>query len=159
MTNLPQSIHDLAEFPALEDVGIAVLRPALELPVRTLIPDQLDVFPFVLVRGNHTAMGWGGQERFVDRGVLAVHTFTDGPEADDDGARLSEAIRVILREAAKRKVRIDDRNHLHRVTMTSRPRRVSDWATSQGPVQYADLPTGVQRYESLYRVTVRHRGP
>ncbi len=47
------------------------------------------------------------------------------------------------------------RGHLTRVQMTSAPRRVTDWATATGPVQYADLPTGVWRYETQYRIGIR----
>ena len=39
--------------------------------------------------------------------------------------------------------------------MTSAPRRVTDWTTATGSVQYADPPTGVWRYETQYRVGIR----
>lgn len=158
MTGIPQRIRDMVEFPPIEDVGLVVMRSVFpELTTYSLIPDKRDPFPFILVRGHFEASAWSGDGYFVDRGVIAVHTFTEDPDGDEDGGLLSEAIRVGLRDAARAKLKITDTVHLHQARPTARPRRVSDWATSQGPVQYADLPTGTYRYETLYRVVLRRQ--
>jgi hypothetical protein len=39
--------------------------------------------------------------------------------------------------------------------MDTEPTRQSDWATSSGPVQYADLPSGFYRYQTNYTVKMR----
>jgi hypothetical protein len=68
---------------------------------------------------------------------------------------LAEAVRVALRDAWLDHHSVPGRGHIVRVDMTSAPRRVTDWATATGPVQYADLPTGVWRYETAYRIAIR----
>lgn len=159
MASLPESVYQLRQFPAVEDLVLLILRAALpDVPVYTLVPEKTDLFPFVLVRADYDPGNWKGDHRFLDRSMIAVHTFTEDPDGDDQGAVLSEAIRVILANFMRNPVKPDGSEAIRKIRMTSRPRRVPDWATSQGPVQYADLPTGAYRYESLYRVTFRRPG-
>jgi|GEM_PF-1514630 len=161
MAGVPAEILARAEFPPVEDVILPILRSALPgVDVGTLIDSgHPDMFPFVLVRA-YSAIGgggWGGDERFLESAPFSVHTFTDGVEADREGALLSEAARCALRDASLGRLVIPDVAAVIKITMTSRPRRVPDWATSTGPVQYADLPAGTTRYESIYRAAYRSR--
>ena len=98
---------------------------------------------------------WDGDTRFVDQADVTVHTFAEDPDGDQDAAVLAEAVRVAMREFWLRHQSVPGRGHVLRVDMTSPPRRVTDWATATGPVQYADLPIGVWRYETAYRVLIR----
>lgn len=155
MAGLPDEIKALAELSPVEDLLLAVLRDGLPgIKVQSLISfDQ--TFPLVVVRRLPSFGNWEGDTRFLDAAQIAVHAFCVDPDGDEDAAILSEAVRVVLRNAWLDQVVVPGRGHLTRVDMTSAPRRVSDWATSSGPVQYADLPTGVWRYETLYQIEIR----
>lgn len=155
VSSLPPDVLALVEFSPVEDVILPILRRRIpSVTFQTLIEDE-ERFPFVLVRRAPSLGGFDGDERFVDVANLVVHTYTDGLNADEDGALLSEAVRVALRDAGRRNEGAPGRGYLTRTVLTSTPRRVTDWATATGPVQYADLPTGVWRYETTYEVEVR----
>lgn len=153
MAGLPPEIKALVELSPVEDVLLALLRPELPgIQVKTLIA-QHQTFPLVLIRRLPTFGEWDGDARFTDTARVAIYTFCEDPDGDEDAALLGEACRVVLRDSLHKV--IPGRGHLTRVQLNSAPRRVTDWATSTGPVQYADLPTGVHRYESIYDFDVR----
>ncbi|GIF02226.1 hypothetical protein [Paractinoplanes rishiriensis] len=155
MSGLPAHIRAMVELSPVEDLLLALLRDVLApVSVQSLIWDT-QRFPLVLVRRQPSFGEWLGDPRFLDSADIVIHTFAEDPNGDEDAALLAEAVRVCLRDAWLRNRSVPQRGHLSRVTMTSAPRRATDWATATGPVQYADLPTGVWRYETLYRIAVR----
>ncbi|MEU5403715.1 hypothetical protein ABZ348_30990 [Streptomyces sp. NPDC005963] len=155
MAGLPPEIRALAELSPVEDLLLAVLREGLPgISVQTLI-EKDQSFPFVLVRRDPGFGSWGGDTRFTDPARIAVQTLCVDPDGDEDAAILAEAVRVVLREAWLRQRVYPGRGHITRVDLASAPRRATDWATATGPVQYADLPTGVWRYETQYDVQIR----
>ncbi|MFC0622817.1 hypothetical protein [Kribbella deserti] len=155
MTGLPDAVRALAELSPLEDLILAILQPRLTgVEVKTLIRADQD-FPLVLIRRGDNFGTWAGDMRFTDAAQLNVHCFCADPDGDEDAAILSEAVRVILRDAWLTSLVIPGRGHLLHLEMQSAPRRATDWATATGPVQYADLPTGVHRYETRFNVAIR----
>jgi len=155
MSGLPPEIRALAELSPIEDVLLPILREGLPgIQVNTLIAKSQS-FPLVLVRRAATLGEWSGDPRFTDAATVAVHTFCEDPNGDEDAAILAEAVRVVLRNALFDHKVVPGRGHITGLTMSAAPRRVTDWATATGPVQYADLPTGVYRWETQYDVTVR----
>lgn len=150
---LPLSVRRRAEFTPAEDFMLRILREGLpEVRVQSLIP--LDAtYPMVVVRRTANFGDWEGDSRFIDVAHIDVQCFTEDPDGDADGAILSEAVRCVLRDAVG--TVIPGYGTFAKCRMTDDPRRVTDWATSTGPVQYADLPTGVWRYETGYRVSFR----
>lgn len=146
-----------AEFPPTEDVFLPLLRARFPtLSIQTLVDGDRQTFPFVLVRrGMNGLSGWDGDERFIDNATLIVECFTQDPDGDQDGAVLSEAIRVALRDIAKQQLGVDGLGYVLMADVIYPPHRSPDWATSTGPVQYADLPTGTWRYETVYEVKIR----
>lgn len=155
MSGLPAHIRAMVELSPVEDLLLVLLRERLPgISVQSLIWDN-QTFPMVLVRRQPSFGEWMGDTRFIDSADVTIHTFAADPDGDEDAALLAEAVRVVLRDAWLMHRSVPQRGHLARVTMTSAPRRVTDWATATGPVQYADLPTGVWRYETLYRVAIR----
>lgn len=155
MSSLHADIHNLVHFKPIEDMVLGILREALTgVLVGTLIEDD-HVFPAVMVRSNGDWGLWNGDTRFIDTAQLNVQVFTEGLNADEDGQLLSEAVRVVL-IGARNQV-IPGIGHITHIEMIERPRRLPDWATSAGPVQYADLPTGVFRYETIYEVAIKKR--
>ena len=155
MAGLPDAVRALAELSPVEDILLAVLRDGLPgVAVNSLIGAH-QRFPLVLARRAPHFGEWQGDTRFLDSADVTVHTFAEDPNGDEDAAILAEAARVVLRNAWLYHRSVPDRGHITRVQMTSAPRRVTDWATASGPVQYADLPTGVWRYETTYRIEIR----
>lgn len=154
---LPQEVLELVEMNPVEDILLGVLRTQLPgIDVQTLIQYQQG-FPFVLARAYGSWGDWDGDPRFLDAAQVNIHTFCDGVNADEESALLSEAVRVVLRDSINVPVMKDGKSlgHLTKADMMVRPRRVTDWATATGPVQYADLPQGVFRWETVYHVEIR----
>jgi hypothetical protein len=155
MAGLPDEIRALVELSPVEDLLLAILREDLPgVEVKSLIGKDQQ-FPLVLVRRQPQFGEWAGDDRFTDEADIVVHTFCEDPDGDEDAALLGEAVRVVLRNAWLDHKVVPGRGSITRVKMTSAPRRATDWATATGPVQYADLPTGVWRYETLFRVEIR----
>ncbi|MGW7434721.1 hypothetical protein [Streptomyces sp. NPDC054849] len=155
MAGLPAEIKALAELSPVEDLLLAVLREGLPgIAVNSLIARDQS-FPLVLVRRDPSFGTWTGDARFTDSARISVQSFCEDPDGDADAAILAEAVRVVLRDAWLNQKVYAGRGHLTRVDMASAPRRATDWATATGPVQYADLPTGVWRYETQYDVEIR----
>lgn len=156
MSSLPANVLDLVEFEPVEDFFLPVLRQGLGGGVETVatIP-QAVTFPMVLVRRLPGHLEFGSDHLYIEGGLISVHTFTEGLDGDQDGARLQEAVRVVLRNAWLNRVVVEGVGHLIGIRRVNEPHRVPDWATSTGPVQYADLPTGTWRYESSFAFGLR----
>lgn len=150
--SLPESILNAIEMPPVEDLILTVLRPLLA-PVEVQSAFEADQsFPVVVIRSDGSYGAWAGDPRFIDRAVLKVDCLTGGINADDDSALLSEAVRVALRDSVNT---VTPYGYLTKVSMTERPKQAPDWANSVGPVQYADLPEGVVRWTTSYRLSIR----
>lgn len=94
-------------------------------------------------------------ERFLRSVVMSVNTLTEGVDADSDGEMLSEMCYRALLEAQANQIVIPGHGHINKVINSSTIARESDWATSTGVVQYASLPKGIVRYETIYRCLLR----
>lgn len=161
MANLPESARLLAEHVPAEDLALDILRksmPDIEV-VSQIRHDQ--TFPVILVRRLPTFIAFIADERFIASVDIAVHVFAQDPDGDRDAAIISEAARVALRNAWLNWQGTGEpycNPEIGSVTyfeVLAPARRAADWATASGPVQYADLPSGVWRYEARYRVVVR----
>ena len=162
----------LPEFGQAEDLLLRVLRQyfygdphqldppegATDVPfIRTLLSDEPE-FPLLLVRRDKRS---GGQTLNVDdqrhalSAVFTIESLCQGDEADVDSALLQEAARVALQSAVEDQVGWPDIGYINHLNIWSQPARVSDYATSSGVVQYASLPVGVLRYESIYQFIMR----
>lgn len=153
-SSLPQNILDLALFDPVEDFMLDLLRPELTgIQVQSRIRmDQ--TFPMILVRRVPGFEG-NGDPRFITSAGIAIHAMCDGANADEDAAILSEAVRRVLFDAMRSSKVVPGRGHMTDFFVNTAARRVTDWSTAVGPVQYADLPSGVERYEAQYHVTIR----
>lgn len=155
MAGVPPEVAAIAEFAPVEDLLLAILREKLpSMQIQSAIWDD-QTFPFILVRRAQTIGNYGGDPRFTDWAELSVHVFCQDPNGDEDAAILADAVRVVLRDAGRERKVYPGLGYLTKVELASAPRRSSDWATSSGPVQYADLPTGVWRYEARYEIEIR----
>lgn len=155
MANIPSYIMAMAEESPAEDLGLDILRTALPgINVVTQVSRDT-TFPLVLVRRTPNFLGNIGDIRFLDSVDLAISTFTQDPDGDRDGAILSGVCKVVLRDAWLKHYNNPAIGSVTFMEVISPPRRVPDWATSTGPVQYADLPSNVWRHEARYRLVVR----
>lgn len=153
MALLPAEIKAIAEMSPVEDLMLALLRERLPgIQVGSLIGHHQD-FPFVLIRRDPNFGEWAGDTRFLDAALIVINAFCEGLNADEDAAILSEAVRVSIRDSVNRVV--PGRGHITKQRLNTAPRRATDWATATGPVQYADLPAGVRRYEAKYEIEIR----
>lgn len=155
MAGLPQSVLALAERGPVEDFLLDLFRADIpDVPTNSLISDDQE-FPFILVRRVPGVGESAGDPRFIDAATVSIQAFVPDPNGDEDAAILSEACRVVIRDAWLNQKVIPGRGHISAMEMLDSPRRVTDWATSSGPVQYADLPTAVVRYEAQYHLSIR----
>lgn len=155
MAGLPDSIRQMVELNPVEDLMLAVLRERLpDVRVQSLI-DLDQKFPLILVRRTDSPGYWSGDARFVDDARIKIDTFCEDPNGDEDAALLAEAVRVALRDAWLEPKVYPGLGHITYTEMVYAPVRTPDWATASGPVQYADLPSGVWRYETEFDVEIR----
>ena len=156
MAGIPPHIREIAELSPAEDLLLYVLRQGLPgIRVQSMI-NLRQVFPLILIRRQPHFGNWSGDDRFTDVADIALNVFCEDPDGDADAALLSDAARIVLRNSwLPHSFVVPGRGHITRADMTSAPRRAPDWSTATGPVQYADLPTGVHRYESLFRVSIK----
>lgn len=155
MANLPERVRQMAEFTLVEDLMLAVLRDAFpDVEVRSQVNQNMPR-PTIVARRQDYPGYWTGDERFVDVARLKVDTFADDPDGDTDAGLLAEAVRVAIRDAAQHPKVYPGLGHITFSEMIFAPTRTPDWATASGPVQYADLPSGVWRYEAEYDIEFR----
>lgn len=154
---LPESVEAAAAgIPLPEDIVLGILRDVIpELHFTSLI-DQDCPTPFVLVRGVVSPGRFGVDERFQHEVFFTCESFTSGLDGDRDGGVILNAVVRRLYEAALRNTPVyDGLGWLNEVELISAPARKSDWATSEGPVQYADLPSDYVRYICTFRALVK----
>lgn len=154
---LPASVLQRIELTPYEDVALAILRRGLpDIPVQSLIPPPGALeFPFILVHRARPLENWGGDPRFTDSGRLTVSAFTVDPDGLEKGQLISEAVRTVMRQAWLEHWNFPDLGSVIRIELKSEPTRSPDWATSAGPVQFADLPANTTRHEAEYKLKVR----
>lgn len=150
--SLPESILNAVEMAPVEDLILTLLRPKLA-PVEVQSAFEADqAFPVVVIRSAGSYGAWSGDPRFLDTATLNVDCLTYGMNSDEDANLLAEAVRVALRDSVNK---VTPYGYLTRVQLLERPKRAPDWANSVGPVQYADLPEGVERWATSYRLVIR----
>ena len=155
---LPAEIMDRVELHPIEDLALKVLREAFPTTrVYSKIPyNQKPIEDhFILIRRIPGWGTWEGDDRFLDFAGLGVQVFAKDPQADLKASLISEAVRVALRDAVTSHTYHPGLGALTKVRMDEEPVRKTDWAASAGPVQYADLTAGYQRYESRFSLWIR----
>ena len=149
-------------FRSTTDLVLALLKPLEgEIPglkVRSLIEESATL-PYILVRAVSGAWGsdsfHGADRRFLQRAVVDIQTFTAGKDSDTSGDALSELCFQMLYTAKENRTRVPGVGYLNYIRTSTSARRVSDWATSTGVQQYANLPKGWTRYQATYGIVHR----
>lgn len=154
----------VAKFPifgSMDELVLGIFRRFFEgvdgLHIGTLFTKNLEP-PVIIARRERrsgTVVDKTEDSRFLQPAIFSVNTITSGHEADEIGEELQEACRIALVTAQQEQWTIPDAGTLSVIENSTVGTRVSDWATSTGVVQYASLPKGWVRYESIYRVLYR----
>lgn len=95
------------------------------------------------------------QDPWVRSAMIELNTIAVGPERDVICAQLQEAARHAIYEAWFNQRSFPGLGVINKVSNSNYARPESDWATSSHAVQYAKLPNGASRYESIYRLLIR----
>lgn len=114
--------------------------------------------PMVLARNEKrsgSAFITRGDSRFVKPELITLNTFGEGVNADKLAGQLQEACRIALMDAWQTQRYFPGSGTISTLELASPGSRVSDFATSTGVVQYAALPAGWERYESVWRLQIR----
>lgn len=139
-------LHILQDFFAGQDIHIG-----------TLFSEEITP-PMIVARAERRSGGMADaihDDRHMRPALISVSTITDGVDADEMGEELQEAVRIALRQAQLSQTVVPNGGSITRITNSSLPVRVSDYATSTSVVQYAGLPAGQVRYESIWRIIIR----
>lgn len=151
---------DIPVFGNTDGLLMAIFRQFFagqQIQIGTLFVEGMAT-PAIIARrerrsGNGEARA--SDDRFLEPAVVSINTLTSGLEAESDGAALQEMCRIALRQAQQRQLTFPGLGHISAIENSTAASRVSDWATSTGVVQYATLPKGVVRYESVFRLLIR----
>jgi hypothetical protein len=151
---------DIPVFGSTDGLLMALFRSFFtgqDIQIGTLYTEGMSTPAIIASRERRSGNGEGrsGDDRFLEPAVISVNTLTSGLEAMRDGADLQEMCRVALRQAQLTQKVFPGLGHIAAIENSTAPSRVSDWATSTGVVQYATLPKGVVRFESVYRLLIR----
>jgi len=147
-------------FGSVDDLMVTVLKDFFtgqDIHIGTLFSSALAP-PIIIVRRERRsgqASIDSDDDRFIQSAIVSVNTITSGPDADLMGEELQEACRIAIREAQQNQTSVPGKGSISAITNSIEPSRVSDWATSTGVQQYASLPKGWTRYESVYRFLIR----
>jgi hypothetical protein len=126
------------------------------LHVGTRLKDGQEL-PFALVAESVANIPWASNEDHMSVVGVDVNTFTDGVDAEVDGFRFHRVLWRLLRSYSyERRVFDSGRSSVAYARVLDQPHRRPDWADATGPVQYQDLPAGVERFISSYLVVVHH---
>src|SRR5690606_8310753 len=156
---IPAAVLEEDDLGLPQRLGLEIIKDWLPgVKIQTRIPTKIGG-GFVLVRQIDGNGYWDGVPGLLNDTVIKVDTFTHGPNGESVGGRLQGAIRSVLFKAWRTQKVYEIDGHrmcLNRIHCTSDPTNVSDWATSSGPVQFADLSAGWFRWESRYEFIVRN---
>lgn len=139
---------------------MTILRKFFEgkgIHVGTLYSPGLEP-PVIMVRRERRSGAVGLRDyddRHLQSAIISINTITSGVDADELCEELQEACRVAIRQAQQDQTIVPGVGHIAYIQSSITPSRVSDWATSTGVVQYAALPKGWVRYESVYLLMLR----
>jgi hypothetical protein len=147
-------------FGSTDELLLKILQDFFEgqsVHIGTLYSEEIEP-PMILARAERRSGGIAdnvGDERFLHPVLVSVSTIASGIDADEIAEELQEAVRICLHQAQINQTVVPNGGVINRIANASSPSRVSDYATSTGIVQYASLPAGWVRFESIWRLILR----
>lgn len=150
----------LPVFGAVEDLLLGIFRPFFAGTDAYVSAAYHEGMKLPAIIPLHARRSGGityqnSDQAFTEAALIEVNTITEGLNADADGAELQEACRHALLLAQRRQLVIPGVGVINRIQSSTKATRQSDWATASGLVQYATLPAGAIRYESIYKLLLR----
>jgi hypothetical protein len=151
---------NLPVFGSTDGLLMAIFRDFFigqDIQIGTLFVEDMATPAIVARRERRSGNGASPSRdsRYMDPAIVSINTLTSGLEAEGDGADLQEMCRIALMQAQLEQKVYPGLGHISVIENSTPASRVSDWATSTGIVQYATLPKGVVRYESVFRLLIR----
>lgn len=157
--DLPDSVLNAVKNRPAEDVALAILRRGLPgMPIYALIPKSTPD-SFIVVRDVPELGNPQEVPGLLHQADFTVHCYAQDPEGDEKAALIGDAVVTIMDRAFRehwvlKDPQGNDIGSVNKIWCQQYPAREPDWATSSGPVQYADLPTGDWRYEARFRARI-----
>ena len=151
---------NLPVFGSTDGLLMAIFREFFagqDIQIGTLFVEGIDTPAIIARRERRSGNGASPSRdsRYLDPAIVSINTLTSGLEAEGDGADLQEMCRIALMQSQLEQKVYPGFGHISVIENSTPASRVSDWATSTGIVQYATLPKGVVRYESVFRLLIR----
>jgi len=145
--DLPESVTSKIKHDTIEQFALPLLRKELEgVPIWSLLPPKAPTFGVLVRKDLSNGADKGDPRGFTEVAVLQIDCFTKDPDGDLAGAQLSEAVAIVFRDAWLNQTVING-SWITNYRLVAEPARKADFADSAGPVQYADLPQRVWRYQ------------
>lgn len=147
-------------FGPVEDLLLGILRPFFwgkDVLVAESFYNDMSL-PAVIPLHSRRSGNVGYQNKdqaFTESCIIEVNTICEGPEAKTQNAELQEACKHALFHAWRDQVVVPGVGCINTIQAGSKATEQSDWATNTGVVQYATLPAGAVRYESIYKLLLR----
>lgn len=147
-------------FGSVDEMMLAIMKnffQGQDVHCRTQYTEGLPT-PLVVVRRDRrsgTLALRSRDERFLQPAIVSVNTITSGIDADEQGEELQEMCRFALEQAQALQMSIPNCGSIAIIEGSTFPAKAADWQTATSVVQYASLPKGSMRYESVYRVLIR----
>jgi hypothetical protein len=160
VTNIPP------DFAPIEDLLLGIFHrwfDGMGIHVASQFSEEMPI-PAVIARADlrsgMQAFHSGSDDRFTRAVPVSISVFSNGPagnglDADKTAAQLGESVTLCLRTAYMEQWVVSHAGHITALDQASIFVRKTDWQTSTNVVQYASLPEGLVRYESIYRIMFR----
>lgn len=154
------SFSDTPVFGSVDDMVLEIFRQFFagqDVHIATLYSEDMPT-PAVVARRDRrsgTLALASRDDRYLQPAIISVNTVTNGFDADEAGEELQEMCRFALRQAQQLQVSIPGGGSIAVIAASTHPAKANDWQTATSVVQYASLPKGAVRYESVYRLLVR----
>lgn len=155
-----KNIHDTPTFGSVDELAREILEAFFhgqDVHFYTTYSENMQT-PAIVARRERrsgTLALQSHDDRFMQPAILMISTITSGVDADEEGEELQEMCRYALRQAQQLQVTYPNCGSIAEVQASTHPAKVSDWQTSTSVVQYASLPKGAVRYESIFRLLIR----
>ena len=163
MSELPASIlEDIEHEVIIEDAMLELFRRRLPDLRFTSLIEQDSPAPFVLIRKVAPNSFGLWDYRFLETYYFSAEVFASGLDADVDAPRIILAMRnALTRAALDHDPVLEGLGWIQSGRVVGDAVRRADYANSEGPVQYADLPQEWVRYTATFRVQIKraHVGP
>lgn len=156
--NVYEKYKDQTKFHLGEELARDLVRLVLPESVQVSCElEEANLAPCVLVvlgAGASSFMRTNNHVQIVDADFWV---FVEGTDAKIEGGLICEAMRTGLLELVERQIDVRPGVAFTQLVQLQVGHRETDWAPAVGPVQYADLPQGWERFSCAYRFAFHYK--